>query len=400
MNIAYITTCFGTPSHTFIRRELYELSRIGHEITLYGIRLDPHQSHDGNDFTQRTNYIYPIRLAKTVGLNFYYSIVFPARYWSTLAECFSSKNGRIKNRCILAYHFFVSASLAQQLIEKNTTHLHSHFLNVSTSVAMFAAALSGSEFSITIHSAGEKDLGHVLGIEMKLRRAKYILMISRYNIEYYDLIFPCRDKSMVVRCGIDVHEFIYQPKGSVNGDCLRLLAVGRLVEKKGFSYLLEAIKNLKFEGLNISLTLIGTGPLEMDFRQFLIRENLNDCVKMKGVASSNEVLKAMQEADVLVVPSVTSASGEMEGIPVVLMEAMAIGLPVIATDHSGISELVSENTGKLVPERDVEALCSAISKFQYSINKVSAARNLIERDFNIQKTVLQRVDIFSQEHHD
>jgi len=400
MNIAYITTCFGTPSHTFIRRELYELSRIGYEITLYGIRLDPHQSPDGNYLTRKTNYIYPIRLAKTAALNLYYSIVFPVRYWSTLAECFSSKNGKIKNRCILAYHFFVSASLARQLTEKNITHLHSHFLNVSSSVAMFAAALSGSDFSITIHSAGEKDLGHVLGIEMKLRRAKYLLMISRFNIEYYDLIFPCRDKSMVVRCGIDVAEFSYQPKGTVNRDCLRLLAVGRLVEKKGFSYLLEAIKNLKFEGLNISLTLIGTGPLEMNFRQFLIRENLNDYVKMKGIASSKEVLTAMQEADVLVVPSVISASGEMEGIPVVLMEAMAIGLPVIATDHSGISELVSEDTGKLVPERDVEALCSAISKFQYSINKVSAARNLIERDFNIQKTVLQRVEIFSQEHHD
>ena len=400
MNIAYITTCFGTPSHTFIRRELDELSRIGHEITLYGIRLDPRRSHDGNDFTQRTNYIYPIRPGKTAALNFYYSILFPVRYWGTLAECFSIKNGSIKNRCILAYHFFVSAPLARQLTEKNITHLHSHFLNVSSSVAMFAAALSGTDFSITIHSAGEKDLGHVLGIGMKLRRAKCILMISRYNIEYYDSIFPCREKSLVVRCGIDVDEFIYQPKGSLNGDCLRLLAVGRLVEKKGFSYLLEAIKNLKFEGLNISLTLIGTGPLEMDFHRFLTRENLTGCVQMKGVADSKGVLKSMREADVLVVPSVISSSGEMEGIPVVLMEAMAIGLPVIATDHSGIPELVSEDTGTLVPERNVEALCSVISNFQYSINKVSAARNLIERDFNIRKTVLQRVDIFSQENHD
>jgi len=395
MKLGYITTCFGTPSHTFIRRELREFEKRGIPVGLFGIRQDSEIAVDAKDLVEKTRFLYPIHFLKTTWCNVWFLFVKPGRYFSIAASCFKAPKERLKDKLKLFYHFFISSVHAKTLSDENYTHLHAHFLNVSASVAMYAARLAGIPYSITLHSAGERDLPHVIGIADKLRFAEKLLMISEFNIRYYDELFPCRDKSSVVRCGMNIEDFEVRQQHDNNRNApLEVLAVGRFVEKKGFHILIEAAKILADRSVRCSITILGSGPMEQDLKASVERMNLQSIVKLPGHASTEEVKQKMHLSDVVVVPSVTSKSGEMEGIPVVLMEAMASGIPVIGSSHSGIPELVNESTGVLVPENNAAALADAIESFHSDEERVREARALIETQFNIEHVVSQRYELF------
>ncbi len=395
MKLAYLTTCFGTPSHTFIRRELREFEKRDIDVELYGIRKDKQLSKDSFDLVERTRYLYPLNPLELVLSNFWFAVFRPTRYWPTAFSCFASPKESLKNKLKLFYHFLLSGVHARSLEKHKFTHLHAHFLNVSSSIAMYSARLAKIPYSITLHSAGERDLPHVIGIIDKLKHAKSLLMISDFNISYYDEIFPCRKKSSVVRCGMELDSFQFREfKPITSKKPLKVLAVGRFVEKKGFHVLIEAAKQLSLQKFDFELTILGSGPMENELKQKSKSYELESKVFLPGHASTAEVKLAMQETDVVVVPSVTSKTGEMEGIPVVLMEAMVSGIPVIGSSHSGIPELVTPATGTLVDEDDADALAGAIANFKPSEKYTHAARDLIETQFNIAHVVDQRINIF------
>lgn len=397
MKLAYLTTSFGTPSHTFIRREIRELRKQGIEVKLFGVRPDPKVAPDAHDLDEETRFLYPIRVFNTIVQNIYYAIFRPRRYWSGLFGPLFIKKLNAKQRALLVYHFIVSCSHARELERKGIQHIHAHFLNSASSITMFCSKLTGIPYSVTVHSAGEKDLPHVIAIPEKLKFASRLLMISRFNIGYYSELFPCQDKSDVVRCGMNIEEFEVRPEPEKNQNkTLNILAVGRFVEKKGFKYLIEAAKLAKTHGLDYRIDILGSGPLDEELRQLSSDLELSEQVNFFGQASTDQVRNMMLESDVVVVPSVTSESGEMEGIPVVIMEAMATGVPVIASAHSGIPELVNEKTGWIVPEKDSRALADAMISYEYSSEKVKSARKLIEDSFNIETVVRQRIEIFSK----
>jgi colanic acid/amylovoran biosynthesis glycosyltransferase len=168
------------------------------------------------------------------------------------------------------------------------------------------------------------------------------------------------ERTLVHRVGIDVGAFDFRPRDSWVRP-LRVLAVGRLVEKKGFRYALEAVAQVRWRGLDAELTILGDGPLRNELTALTAREPLVEHVRFLGWQDGSAVRRLYEQSDVLLAPSVTDASGDKEGIPVTLMEAMASGLPVVSTRHSGIPELVEHGvSGLLVPERDVDALASAL----------------------------------------
>lgn len=397
MKLAYITTCFGTPSHTFIRRELRELARRGYDVELLGIRRDTAAASDAADLVERTSYLYPIRWPATLGLSLRFLFKVPGVYLSCLADALGSAEDTFKNRLKLVYHLIVCAPHAQRLIDRGISHLHAHFMHVPTSIAMFSARLAGIPFSVTVHSAGERGLPELAGLSVKLKRADHLIMISHYNIDYYGAVQPVADKSSVIRCGMEIDH--YQPRPFVDtvSTPMRLLAVGRFVEKKGFAYLIDAAKILRDAGFPFKLEIIGSGPMLGDLIERVRAAALGDVVALPGHTPSEAVREKMLAADLVVVPSVTSVSGEMEGIPVVIMEAMASGVPVLATAHSGIPELVNDDTGCLVPERDAAALAEVIQGFEPSEAKVRAARRLIEQQFAIEGVVDQRLAIFADD---
>lgn len=401
MKVAYLTNCFGSQSHTFIRREVRALRQLGLDVSLYGVRRDAAScATDAQDLVRETSYLYPLSALSVLKHNARFFKSSPAHYAHGALRALLSEEFSLKRRAKMLYHYVVSAEHASRLIADGATHIHAHFMNVSASIAMYAAWHSKIPYSITVHSAGTYKTPHILGVAQKLADAQFLVMISHYNIDYFDAITPCRRKCHVVRCGMDLRDFPLRPPRKRDETApARLLGVGRFVEKKGFIYLVEAAKLLQQRGVSFELTIIGDGPLLEEVRQRSRELGVDKQVHLVGRQGSEEVRRAMSQADAVIVPSVTSQSGEKEGLPVVIMEAMATGLPVVASDHSGIPEIVRPHeTGILTPERDAEAIARGIEEALSlaSIELTIRAAQLVEQEFNIARVAEQRRELFSR----
>lgn len=403
MKVAYLTTCFGTQSHTFIRREVWALRNTGVAVSLYGVRPDKNDiASDALPLVKETHYIYPIKPLEFVRSNLKYFAQSPLRYLKGAITALTSKEFSLKRRAKMLYHYFLAATFAEHMKRDGITHIHAHFMNVSASISMYASYHSKIPFSVTVHSAGTYKTPYILGVDQKLKSAQFLIMISHFNVDYCDAIVHCRDKSHVVRCGMDLVDFKYRGAQQTKPQApTRLLGVGRFVEKKGFKYLIEAAHILRERGMQFTLTLIGDGPLAMQLKQLVDEYKVNDIVVFTGQRTTAEVRKTMLESDIVIVPSVTSETGEKEGLPVVIMEAMATGVPVVASAHSGIPEIVlPEKTGYLTPEKDAQAIADAIYQIVQhpSPTMIENAYQLVDQSFNIHRIAEQRLALFSHYH--
>ncbi|ENG42726.1 colanic acid biosynthesis glycosyltransferase WcaL [Escherichia coli p0305293.11] len=198
-----------------------------------------------------------------------------------------------------------------------------------------------------------------------------------------------REKIAVSRMGVDMTRFSPRPV-KAPATPLEIISVARLTEKKGLHVAIEACRQLKEQGVAFRYRILGIGPWERRLRTLIEQYQLEDVIEMPGFKPSHEVKAMLDDADVFLLPSVTGADGDMEGIPVALMEAMAVGIPVVSTLHSGIPELVeADKTGWLVPENDARALAQRLAAFsQLDTDElttvVKRAREKVEHDFNQQ----------------
>lgn len=198
-----------------------------------------------------------------------------------------------------------------------------------------------------------------------------------------------REKIAVSRMGVDMTRFSPRPV-KAPAIPLEIISVARLTEKKGLHVAIEACRQLKEQGVAFRYRILGIGPWERRLRTLIEQYQLEDVVEMPGFKPSHEVKEMLDDADVFLLPSVTGADGDMEGIPVALMEAMAVGIPVVSTLHSGIPELVeADKSGWLVPENDARALAQRLAAFsQLDTDElapvVKRAREKVEHDFNQQ----------------
>ncbi len=197
------------------------------------------------------------------------------------------------------------------------------------------------------------------------------------------------ERTVVQHMGVDVERF--RPRSSLPREskrCLRVLSIGRLVEKKGFSLGIEAVREGLGRGVSIDYRIIGDGPLLGSLRMLARERGVSSVVRLTGPAGQEEVLRALESSDVLIAPSVTSRDGDQEGIPMVLMEAMACGLPVVASRHGGIPELVEdERSGMVVPEGDSSGVAEALARLALDegLRRTlgQAARGRVVSDFNL-----------------
>ncbi len=188
--------------------------------------------------------------------------------------------------------------------------------------------------------------------------------------------------------GVDLEQFKAQSRESNGGTLLRVLSVGRLCEKKGFLWALDAVALAHAQGLNLTWTIVGEGPFRAKLEQRIKRLRLTSMVRLVGAQSRPQVIQALKSHDALLVPSIIARNQDEEGIPMVLMEAMACSLPVIATRNGGIEELVTDNqTGLLIDQLDVPALSKALSSLvaepEQSVVRVAQARSKIEAQFSL-----------------
>ncbi|MBI4614779.1 MAG: glycosyltransferase [Planctomycetes bacterium] len=305
-----------------------------------------------------------------------------------------------------ALAFFPKAvHLARRMAAEGVEHVHAHFASHPAAVAFAVHRLTGIPYSFTAHGSDLHRDRHMLA--EKVAAARFVVAISRYN---RDAILRecgegCSEKVEVIHCGVNTMALAVRrgptPFGEGRGP-FRVLSIGTLHEVKGQRYLLSACRVLREEGLDVACDLVGDGPDRAALVALAARLGLADRTRFHGALERRALLAVLGGADVLAVPSVPTADGRREGIPVVLMEAMATGVPVVASRLSGIPELVREGeTGLLVEPRDAAGLARALARLAgdagLRASLARAGREAVEREFDLATNAARLVELFSGE---
>lgn len=284
--------------------------------------------------------------------------------------------------------------------ERGIGHLHAHFGTVSTTVARLAAALAGIRYSFTAHAKDIYfDYDEPQHLDLKIRDASSVITVSDYNAGYLrDRFGVSAPKLRRIYNGLDLERFDYAPPREGAGG---ILAVGRLIEKKGLHILVEAIRLLRAEGRDVSCRIVGHGEEHENLALQIEGAGLGDAVELTGPLSQGEVMREMRAAALFACPCVVGADGNRDGLPTVLLEAMALGLPCVSTDVTGIPELVRDGeTGLIAPEGDPEGLARAIAAMldgpELRQRLSRAARTLIETDFDVTRSAAALRGVFDE----
>jgi glycosyltransferase involved in cell wall biosynthesis len=286
-------------------------------------------------------------------------------------------------------HFFKAGYLVDILLHKPVDHLHAHFASTPTLVAMFAHQLSGIPYSFTAHAkdiyVNDPDVFRV-----KLERARAVVTCTEYNRRFLQEQFGplCDGKLHSIYHGLDVSQFKFTlPRRVESGDPV-ILSVGRLVEKKGLADLIAAADILRRRGHSFQLEIIGSGPLRGALETQVKQLGLEDRTRLLGALAHDRVCLAYQRASVFVLPCLVTSNGDRDGIPNVLLEAMASGVPAVSTPISGIPELIESGVdGLLVPPKDPTSLAEAVERVlasqELGERLARAARAKIEASFSL-----------------
>lgn len=293
-----------------------------------------------------------------------------------------------------------SINVALQVRQRGIQHLHAHFGTQAATVARQAAVFAGISYTFTAHA---KDIyfqyEEPVHLDRKMRDASATVTVSDYNLAYLKEQYG-EDAAKAVRIynGMDLRKFPYAAFASRER---HILAVGRLVPKKGFDVLLEALALLKKKNVPFRATLVGGGLLEEELAAQIQALGIGGAVTMAGPMPQQDIIRMMRAANMVVAPCVISEDGDRDGLPTVLLESMALGTPVISTQVAGIPELVSDGlTGLCVPERDPQALADAVERLldDHDLCRTLAqnGRALIEREYDEDRNAAQLRRLFEQ----
>ncbi len=393
--VAYLTKMYPRFSETFIVNEIRAVEAIGVRVEIFSLRA-PVDTRFHASLAQVTA---PVHYVDRVDR--------PGRVWSALADLDARTGLRDLPAATLADLFAADPEDAGQAVavavrahDLGVQHLHAHFGSVATTVARLAAAVLGVGYTFTAHA---KDIFHesVVAADLrgKLADAREVVTVSDFNLDHLRATFGA-DAARVRRVynGLDLAEFSFSAAPRRAG---RICAVGRLVEKKGFGTLLDAVALLTRAGRRVHLDLVGAGPLAEDLRARAARLALGDHVTFHGPLPQDDVRALVAAAAVFAAPCVIAADGNRDGLPTVILEAMALGTPVVATPVTGIPEAVIDGvTGRLVAEHDAVALARALEEVltdpPRARSMAAAARKTVERSFDIHTNAPQLRDVFTR----
>jgi glycosyltransferase involved in cell wall biosynthesis len=361
MRVAYLINQYPKVSHSFIRREILALERHGFEVMRIALRGWDLELVDPEDLQERTRTRYVLRDGTLALLSalILAALSRPARLFR--ATSLAWRMSRRSDRSLLVHLAYVAeacrieAWLREAKIEHRIEHLHAHFGTNSADVAMLVNELGGPPWSFTVHHIELINNPRGIGLPEKIRHCAFVVAISSYGrAQLYRLVehqhWP---KIHLVHCGLD--RAYHSVPATDTPAARRLVCVGRLCEEKGQLLLLQAAARLAADGTPFELVLAGDGELRGEIEAVIARRKLDGRVRITGWISGERVREEILAARALVLASFS------EGIPVVIMEAMALRRPVIATFVGGIPELVFPGEhGWLVPAGDVEALAQAM----------------------------------------
>jgi glycosyltransferase involved in cell wall biosynthesis len=393
MKIGYVLKRYPRYSETFVVNEILAHEAAGLEVEIFALR-PPSDTHF-QDIISRVR--APVTYLSASGIkaaDFWTALggaaVSSPGLWTALGEAGSED----------ARDVYQAALLAREARLKGITHLHAHFATASTTVARLAAKFAGIPYTFTAHA---KDIFHESvcpeDFRRKLEDAAGVVTVSDYNLRYLRENYgPAAERMRRVYNGLDLQRFTY--KAPLHRPS-RIVAVGRLVEKKGFADLIGACATLAASGRRFTCEIVGSGELEADLRGRIEQSGAGGIVRLIGPRPQAEVVRLVQEAAAFVAPCVLGEDGNRDGLPTALLEAMALGTPVVSTDVTGIPEVLRDGeTGLLVPQRNPAALAGVISRLTRDstlrIRLADRARRLIETDFNVHANAAHLREIFAQ----
>lgn len=355
MKIAYIVGSIS-PSEMFIRREQSALEELGHTAILYTVADPPPQKSGKLDSA--------FSCAPFDTRSF-----FEPRAWREFLSGYAT-----------------AKKIAADAHAEKIQHLHAHFSSMPAAVAMMASKMSGIPFTFSAHA---RDIFvERSAILKKVEAAQGVAVCTQAGMKELQKYLPqyLHAKLRLIHHGVRMSKYKYLER--TPSMPAKVLAVGRFIEKKGFSVLLAAAKELPAE---ISFEIVGSGKLENKLKKEIATAGLEPRVKLPGWLKPDDLRELMNDADLIVAPSIVARDGDRDGIPNILIEAAALGLPIVASDAGGIPELIDEKTGRLVPQNNPAALAAAIKAAienpEETRARAKAARIKIEMDFNLRENV-------------
>lgn len=397
--ITYLLLTFPKLTTTFVDREILALREKGIKVQVFSLRR-PNGPLSGyqKELQEETVYLYPASLSEQIGAHLYFIFHKPLRYFSTFFHLLSRQHPTLLSHHRTLRHFLQGIYTAYRLRSNPGDHIHAHFLNQSATIALIINRMLDVPYSVTVHASGEFFASPMM-IREKLAEAKFVATCTEYNRDYLAELGKnlLEQKLLVNYHGLDLELFCRHTEKPADPPVI--LSVGQLRERKGHIYLVQACGILHEQNLDFRCQIIGEGPEREALEKEIERLGLTDHVSLEGALPQEEVMDYYENASLFVLSAVQAGDGDRDGIPNVILEAMAMELPVVSTWNSAIPEAVKDGkNGFLVPPKDVESLASALKRLLYdrslSDRMGLEGRKTVLKQFDPQRNAQQLLDAF------
>jgi glycosyltransferase involved in cell wall biosynthesis len=409
MKIAYLMSRFPKITETFVLHEIMAIKQAGIAIDIYPLqRQKSSVIHPQARLLLNKVHFYPFISLAIIYSNLQFLWQHPVKYIGTFVEVLKATWGSANFLLGTLVFFPKAVKIAHQCQKSNVSHIHAHFANHPTMVAFVIYRLTGIGYSFTSHGSDLHKRQQMLA--KKFNHCRFAVMISRYNKQFFEdkTGLDAGNKMPVIRCGVDMSAFAADDRKRLKpGDDksdkqpINLLCIASLIEVKGHPFLLEACSILKGCGIAFRLNLVGDGDKRKTIEALIKRYQLEDNVVVHGALPQPQVIDLLNSADICVLTSYQTKSGSREGIPVVLMEAMACGKAVVASRISGIPELVEDNkTGLLANPTDPASIAKQLEVLikdkALRTRMGQAGRAKVQSEFNLTTNIEQLIQWFKR----
>lgn len=408
MPIAYLVGRYPAITHTFILREIQELRRQGMRIDTFSIWGSPKSDLLAEiDRTEHENTyaLLPPQVIEYLRCHVHSVLRAPRDYVGTFMRAMRLSTHGLRGR-LLGLSWFLEAVVVKRRCERRgIRHVHVHLNGTAPAVGLLVAHLGNGgrasgpwSFSMTVH--GSKEFFDVARerLARKVRAARFVVCISDFTRSQLMALVEEENwpKLHVVHCGVDTDRFAPPDAGRTRDGAVQILTVGRLDNMKGLAILVEGLAELRSRGVNAALTVVGDGPRREYLKRLADRLSVGEHITWAGSVGQDEILAYYHAADVFCLPSFA------EGVPVVLMEAMSTGLPVVANSITGIPELVEHDvSGMLVRPGRADLLVDALGRLAGEVNLRArmgcAGREKVRREFDSKEVGDALGELFARE---